>query len=126
MYSDAHTFGLKSANSTAISNSNLAIFWLEATFPELAQQATDGENPSTIKAHSHALFHASLALQVCEIMGLLTYLRDAFGFDWRFLFCLDMQFLLFLGMSNSESVYHSMITFTENILWLFMTSLQHQ
>ncbi|XWS07643.1 hypothetical protein CRYUN_Cryun41cG0007100 [Craigia yunnanensis] len=63
MYSDAHSFGLKSANSTAISNSNLAISWLEATFPELAQQATDGENPSTIKAHSHAFFDASVVLQ---------------------------------------------------------------
>ncbi|XP_021295358.1 nuclear pore complex protein NUP88 [Herrania umbratica] len=63
MYSDAHTFGLKSANSAAVNNSNLAISWLEATFPELAQQATDGENPSTIKARSHALFDVSLALQ---------------------------------------------------------------
>lgn len=68
MYGDAHTFGLKSANSVAVNNSNLAISWLEATFPELAQQGTDGENPSTIKARSHALFDASLALQVCEIM----------------------------------------------------------
>ncbi|XVE99746.1 hypothetical protein REPUB_Repub03eG0227500 [Reevesia pubescens] len=63
IYSDAHTYRLKSANSAAVSNSNLAISWLEASFPELAQQATDGENPSTIKAHSHALFDASLALQ---------------------------------------------------------------
>ena len=70
IYSDAHTFGLKSANSTAISNSNLAISWLEATFPELAQQATDGGNPSTIKAHSHAFFDASVVLQVFEISGL--------------------------------------------------------
>ncbi|XP_022745991.1 nuclear pore complex protein NUP88 [Durio zibethinus] len=63
IYSDAHTFGLKSANSAAISNSNLAISWLEATFPELAQQATDGENPFTIRAQSHAFFDASVALQ---------------------------------------------------------------
>ncbi|GMI87256.1 EMBRYO DEFECTIVE 2789, MODIFIER OF SNC1,7 [Hibiscus trionum] len=63
IYSDAHTFGLNSTNSAAICNSNVAISWLEATFPELVQQTTDVENPSTIKAHSHALFDASLALQ---------------------------------------------------------------
>ncbi|XWS65854.1 hypothetical protein CRYUN_Cryun05aG0149700 [Craigia yunnanensis] len=63
MYTDARTFGLKSANSAAVNNSNLAISWLEATFPEIAQQATDGENPSTLKAHSHALFDASFAPQ---------------------------------------------------------------
>ncbi|KAE8717746.1 Nuclear pore complex protein NUP88 [Hibiscus syriacus] len=63
IYSDAHTFGLNSANSAAVCNSNMAISWLEETFPELAQQAADTENPSTIKAHSHALFDASLALQ---------------------------------------------------------------
>ncbi|KAB2011008.1 hypothetical protein ES319_D10G284500v1 [Gossypium barbadense] len=63
IYSDAHTFGLKSAKSAAVNNSNMAISWLEATFPEVAQEATDRENLSTIKAHSHALFDASLALQ---------------------------------------------------------------
>ncbi|MBA0571432.1 hypothetical protein Golob_005007 [Gossypium lobatum] len=63
IYSDAHTFGLKSAKSAAVNNSNMAISWLEATFPEVAQEATDRENFSTIKAHSHALFDASLALQ---------------------------------------------------------------
>lgn len=70
IYSDAHTFGLKSAKSAAVNNSNMAISWLETTFPEVAQEATDRENLSTIKAHSHALFDASLALQVCEIMVL--------------------------------------------------------
>ncbi|KAK8334487.1 hypothetical protein V6Z12_A10G274500 [Gossypium hirsutum] len=63
IYSDAHTFGLKSAKSAAVNNSNMAISWLETTFPEVAQEATDRENLSTIKAHSHALFDASLALQ---------------------------------------------------------------
>ncbi|KAL6326443.1 hypothetical protein AAG906_008305 [Vitis piasezkii] len=63
IYNDAHTFGLKSANSTAVSNSNLAIFWLEATFPELAHQATEGGNLSMLKAHPYALFDASLSLQ---------------------------------------------------------------
>lgn len=63
IYNDAHTFGLKSANSTAVSNSNLAISWLEATFPELAHQATEGGNLSMLKAHPYALFDASLSLQ---------------------------------------------------------------
>ncbi|MBA0841689.1 hypothetical protein Goarm_004173, partial [Gossypium armourianum] len=63
IYSDAHTFGLKSAKSAAVNNSNMAISWLEATFLEVAQEATDRENLPTIKAHSHALFDASLALQ---------------------------------------------------------------
>ncbi|GLT31465.1 hypothetical protein SLA2020_061980 [Shorea laevis] len=63
IYNDAHTFGLKSANSTAVNNSNLAIAWLEATFPELSQEATYGENISAVKARPYALFDASLALQ---------------------------------------------------------------
>ncbi|XP_034704899.1 nuclear pore complex protein NUP88 [Vitis riparia] len=63
IYNDAHTFGLKSANSTAVSNSNLAISWLEATFPELAHQAMEGGNLSMLKAHPYALFDASLSLQ---------------------------------------------------------------
>lgn len=70
IYSDAHTFGLKSTKSAAVNNSNMAISWLEATFPEVAQEAIDREILSTIKAHSHALLDASLALQVCEIMVL--------------------------------------------------------
>jgi len=62
IYSDAHTFGLNSSNSIAVNNSNLAINWLEATFPELAEEATDGENLSAVKAHPFALIDASLAL----------------------------------------------------------------
>ncbi|KAK9282957.1 hypothetical protein L1049_011182 [Liquidambar formosana] len=63
IYSDAQTFGLNSANSTAVSNSNLAISWLEGTFPELAHKAAEGGNLSIVKSHSYALFDASLALQ---------------------------------------------------------------
>ncbi|GLT51459.1 hypothetical protein SLA2020_248680 [Shorea laevis] len=63
IYSDAHRFGLKSANSTAVNNSNSAITWWEATFPELSQEARGGENLSAVKAHPYALFDASLALQ---------------------------------------------------------------
>ncbi|OAY38426.1 hypothetical protein MANES_10G013600v8 [Manihot esculenta] len=63
IYSDAHTFGLKSANQTAVSNSNLAISWLEATFPEFNNEAMDGENLLALKARPYALFDASLCLQ---------------------------------------------------------------
>ncbi|XP_037495845.1 nuclear pore complex protein NUP88 [Jatropha curcas] len=63
IYSDAHTFGLKSANQTAISNSSLAISWLEATFPELNDEAIEEENTSVLKARPYALFDASLCLQ---------------------------------------------------------------
>ncbi|KAL5734347.1 hypothetical protein ACOSP7_032208 [Xanthoceras sorbifolium] len=63
IYSDAHTFGLKSVNSSAVSNSSLAISWLEATFPEIAQETVDEGNLPTLKAHPHALFDSSLSLQ---------------------------------------------------------------
>ena len=64
IHSDADTFGLKSANPIAVSNSNLAISWLEATFPELVQQALEGADLSSIRARPYALFDASLSLQV--------------------------------------------------------------
>ncbi|KAL7214788.1 hypothetical protein ACSBR1_027050 [Camellia fascicularis] len=63
IYGDAQTFGLKSANSRAVSNSNMAISWLEATFPELTHQATGGGNLSALKAQPYALFDASISLQ---------------------------------------------------------------
>ncbi|KAG6765438.1 hypothetical protein POTOM_029480 [Populus tomentosa] len=62
IYSDAETFGLKSANPVAVNNSNRAISWLEATFPELAHDTKEGEL-STLKAHPYAVFDASLCLQ---------------------------------------------------------------
>ncbi|KAG6763764.1 hypothetical protein POTOM_031203 [Populus tomentosa] len=62
IYSDAETFGLKSANPVAVNNSNQAISWLEATFPELAHESKEGEL-STLKAHPYAVFDASLCLQ---------------------------------------------------------------
>lgn len=68
IYNDAQTFGLKSANSMAVGNSSMAISWLEATFPELAHQAPEGGNLSAVKAHPHALFDASLALQVLFLL----------------------------------------------------------
>ncbi|KAK4480707.1 hypothetical protein RD792_013789 [Penstemon davidsonii] len=63
MYNDAHTFGLKSANSKAVNNSNLAISWLEATFPELVRQAGDGGNLFAVKAQPFVLFNSSVSLQ---------------------------------------------------------------
>lgn len=63
IYSDAQTFGLKSSYSKAVSNSNLAISWLEATFPELARQAAEMENLPAVKAQPYALFDASISLQ---------------------------------------------------------------
>ncbi|KAL2598171.1 hypothetical protein GLYMA_11G229000v4 [Glycine max] len=63
IYNDAHTFGKISANSVAASNSKLAISWLEAAFPELQNQETKGDSLSLLKAHSYALFDASLVLQ---------------------------------------------------------------
>ncbi|PON37550.1 Nucleoporin [Parasponia andersonii] len=63
IYTDAHTFGLKSANPATVSNSNLAICWLEATFPNLTHQVSEEANLSTIRARPYALFDASLSLQ---------------------------------------------------------------
>lgn len=64
LYSDAHVFGLKSSNSKAVKNSNLAISWLEATFPELARKEVHAENASVLRAQPYALFDASITLQV--------------------------------------------------------------
>ena len=64
IYSDAQTFGLKSTSSTAVSNSSLAISWLEATFPELKQQEKEVNHISAVKARPHVLIDASLSLQV--------------------------------------------------------------
>nr|GEZ28245.1 nuclear pore complex protein NUP88 [Tanacetum cinerariifolium] len=63
IYSDAQTCGLKAGSSKAVSNANLAISWLEATFPELARQAAEGGNQPALKAHPYALFDASVSLQ---------------------------------------------------------------
>ncbi|CAI9091694.1 OLC1v1026783C1 [Oldenlandia corymbosa var. corymbosa] len=63
LHSDAHTFGLKSSNSKAIRNSNMAISWLEATFPQLAQQATESGGSFALKAQPYAFMDSSLLLQ---------------------------------------------------------------
>ncbi|QCD98580.1 nuclear pore complex protein NUP88 isoform X1 [Vigna unguiculata] len=63
IYNDAHTFGIISANSVAASNSKLAISWLEAAFPELQNQDTEGDSLSLLRARAYSLFDASLVLQ---------------------------------------------------------------
>ncbi|XP_042490538.1 nuclear pore complex protein NUP88 [Macadamia integrifolia] len=63
IYNDAQTFGLKSSNSRAVSNSSIAIAWLEATFPELTHQDLEGGTISALKAHPYAQFDVSLSLQ---------------------------------------------------------------
>lgn len=64
IYKDAHMYGLKSSNSQAVTNSSLAIAWLEATFPELVSQAKEGGSLLALKARPYVPFDASLALQV--------------------------------------------------------------
>ncbi|KAL4576159.1 hypothetical protein LXL04_012248 [Taraxacum kok-saghyz] len=63
IYTDAQTFGLKASNSKAVSNASLAISWLEATFPDLAEQAAEGGTQPALKSHPYALFDASVSLQ---------------------------------------------------------------
>lgn len=64
IYNDAQTLGLKSENPIAVNNSSMAITWLEATFPELAQQLAEGITFPALRARPYALFDASLTLQV--------------------------------------------------------------
>ncbi|KAF6153604.1 hypothetical protein GIB67_027471 [Kingdonia uniflora] len=54
---------MESSNSIAVSNSCLAIAWLESTFPELAHQAAEGDSFLALKAHPYVPFDASLSLQ---------------------------------------------------------------
>lgn len=79
IYSDAHTFGLRSSNSSAVSNSSLAISWLEATFPELAEDTVDEGNLPILKARPHALFNSSLSLQAYIYIFCYTHLAVAYA-----------------------------------------------
>ncbi|CAN4116254.1 unnamed protein product [Withania somnifera] len=63
LYSDAHMFGLKSANSKAVEKSKLAISWLEATFPELTRKEVHAETAAVLRAQPYALIDASISLQ---------------------------------------------------------------
>lgn len=69
IYNDARTFGLRSSYSKAVSNSNLAISWLEATFPELVRETEEVESIPAVKAEPYAIFDSSTSLQVftCSI-----------------------------------------------------------
>lgn len=70
-------FGLKSANSKAVKNSNLAISWLGATFPELTRKEAHAENATVLRAQAYALFDASISLQVLFLLGVLVFLSIA-------------------------------------------------
>ncbi|KAG9459171.1 hypothetical protein H6P81_003679 [Aristolochia fimbriata] len=63
VYKDAQALGLNSSNSQAVKNSSLAVSWLEATFPQIVDGATHGQNPLSLKALPHVQFDLSLSLQ---------------------------------------------------------------
>ncbi|KAK4783147.1 hypothetical protein SAY86_007521 [Trapa natans] len=62
IYLNAQMCRLKSVNPITIRNSNLAISWLESTFPELSDEVERGKL-AFIRACHNALFDASLSLQ---------------------------------------------------------------
>lgn len=78
-YSDARAFGLRSSNSSAVSNSVLAISCLEATCAVLAQDAVDEGSPPMLKAHPCALFNSSLSLQAYIYIFCYTHLAVAYA-----------------------------------------------
>ncbi|KAL6651343.1 hypothetical protein ACP70R_010268 [Stipagrostis hirtigluma subsp. patula] len=70
IYEDVNAFGLKSSNPNVVTNSHLAIAWLEATFPDLLHQSAN-TNILMSRAHPYAPVDDSLTLQgplcrVCE------------------------------------------------------------
>ena len=98
IYEDVNAFGLKSSNPNVVTNSHLAIAWLEATFPDLLHQSTDTSFLMS-KAHAYAPVDDSLTLQVWfhyasitdivryNLLSLL-YFCPAFGrFKWSALGC---------------------------------------
>ncbi|OAY66753.1 Nuclear pore complex protein NUP88 [Ananas comosus] len=54
IYEDVIAFGLTSSNPKIVSNSRLAISWLEATFPDVADQSTEVGSVSLARAHAYA------------------------------------------------------------------------
>lgn len=66
IYEDMNEFGLKSSDLKVVSNARLAIDWLEATFPELADQSFEEGSVLVSRAHPYAPIDASLLLQVRE------------------------------------------------------------
>lgn len=95
IYNDAHMFGLKSANSAAVSNSNLAISWLEATFPDLTHQASEGADLSATRARPYALFDASLSLQV-KILFCLFYLFNITSLSESYILVIASKVIIFI------------------------------
>ncbi|XP_072969396.1 nuclear pore complex protein NUP88 [Typha angustifolia] len=69
IYEDLNAFGLKSTSPRIISNSRMAIAWLEATFPEVADQSTEGRSVAISRAHPYSPVDASLSLQgpLCRV-----------------------------------------------------------
>ncbi|KAG1346972.1 Nuclear pore complex protein NUP88 [Cocos nucifera] len=63
IYEDMNEFGLKSSDLKVVSNSRLAVDWLEATFPELADQSFEEGSVLVSRAHPYAPIDASLSLQ---------------------------------------------------------------
>ncbi|XP_008787622.1 nuclear pore complex protein NUP88 [Phoenix dactylifera] len=63
IYEDMNEFGLKSSDLKVVSNSRLAIDWLEATFPDLADQSFEEGSVLASRAHPYAPIDASLSLQ---------------------------------------------------------------
>lgn len=98
IYNDANMYGVKSSNSIAVSNSSLAIEWLEATFPDLTEQGTRGDNILVVKAHPYALLDASLALQVWipHRLGLLRETLSCFT---------NVLDLWFISQWSSSNIY---------------------
>lgn len=89
LYNDAHTFGLKSSNSKAVSNSNMAISWLEATFPELVHQDGGGGQLHIVRAQPFVHMDASVSLQV----NFITF----FSFVYRSLVLIHVRSFLWLN-----------------------------
>ncbi|KAK9683516.1 hypothetical protein RND81_10G147100 [Saponaria officinalis] len=69
IFSDAQTFGQKSADSVGVTNSSMAISWLEATFPELNRQGMEASHISEVKARPFVFIDSSLSLQgpLCKV-----------------------------------------------------------
>jgi nuclear pore complex protein Nup88 len=76
IYEDVNAFGLKSSNPNVVTNSHLAIAWLEATFPDLLHQSTETSLLMS-KAHSYAPVDDSLTLQVCLYFDFMLHCSEA-------------------------------------------------
>lgn len=64
MYTDMKTICSKSTTSKETNSFNMAISWLEATFPELSHPAVESRNRFALKAQPYAFIDSSVSLQV--------------------------------------------------------------